>query len=381
MNCSPLTLLSALQLAPRLDPRQAPQLALMLAPLLTLCLSFPTLAQSFEESTPQPSGQLRMLQPPELEADLDLEAADLFSINRMTVNGRGLLAFLDYQDEQIVVMDGTTFRDIRRIGGGMGSGPMEFSNSFDVRFDDPSTLLVADVGNAWISRWSTDGSFRGVIPLEKMIPSRLAPCEDGGVYVLLQNYTRQGMFARINEHGQALRTFQTISRFGSQSVFHRDGSMLCLDGALYYAGYFFDFLKRYSAEGELVYSRSIKGFTPNTTLVERGSDDMGSYITRSKEARRSVGEILTWNGLLYIGFSGEKDQLLRRIDIYDPETGDYRASIPLPVPFEEFALDATGLYILTPATLEEPPKLLRYRLQEGAIPAGPTPPSIRARTP
>lgn len=325
-------------------------------------------AQDLDEREPQISRYLDYLDTPYPKFRLSLDSLEQFTLNRMTGNRAGRLAFLDYMDEQVVTVDAGSREDATRsfvkFGGGLGEGPREFGNTFDVKFLNRDHLLVADLSNSRITQWDTQGTFVKGVPMEELIPSRLAVCGDGSLYVILQNYTRNGMFALVDPEGEVRNVFQRISRFSRQSVFHRDGSIVCDGGDLIYAAYYFDFIRRYRPDGSLVYSRSIMGFEPNKTLVTTGSNEMGSYITRSPDARRSVGEMDVMGGRLFMGYSDHVDGLMRQIDLYDPETGEYEATIPFPELFEEFALDANGIYVVTPAFEDEPAELVLYAWPE-----------------
>ena len=321
-------------------------------------------AQEMDARAPQTAAYLDYHPSPYPRFRVSLDSLEQFTLNRMTGNRAGRLAFLDYMDEQVVMFEAGTRESagasIRKIGGGQGEGPMEFGNSFDVKFAADDRILVADLSNSRISEWDSDGRFVKGISMDELIPSRMAVCQDRSLYLVLQNYTRNGMFARIDSEGEVLKIFQRISRFSRQSVFHRDGSVVCDRGDLIYSAYYFDFIRRYRPDGTLVYSRSIMGFEPNKTLVISGSNEMGSYITRSPDARRSVGEMELMGGKLFLGYSDHTDGLMRRIDIYDPETGDYESTIPMPELFEEFTLDAGGIFVVTPPFENTPAELVLY---------------------
>lgn len=320
----------------------------------------------FDSSIAQPSDWINLFEPPAEDFKLNLAEHNLLTLNRMTGNGKGMLAFLDYSDEQIVLYNPHSSENqlpFTKIGGGMGQDLEDIGNSFDVKFLTEHELIITDIANARLSKWRTDGSFAGVIKTESIVPSRLTLCEDGTLYVLMQNYSREGTITRVDlKSGKAIATFQKVKRFDMQSVFHRDGSLICHKGELIYGAYYLDFLKRYNSNGKIQYSQKLMGFKANKELVISGDNEMGSFIRRSPEARRSVGELRIYQNYLFVGFSGHPDALLRRIDIYDPSTGFYLGTIPMPELFEEFEIDDTGLYVLTPPTPEEPPYLIRYAM-------------------
>jgi hypothetical protein len=320
----------------------------------------------FESREPQPSEWIELLPTPEKKDEVNLGEYDLYSLNRMTGNGNGLLAFLDYEDEKIVIIDGKSLSEsffFRKIGGEPGSKESQFGNTFDLKFSSENEIIVADLTNAQLSKWKTDGQFSGILSLEKIVPSRLSVCEDGSIYLLLQNYQRRGLIARIDPStGKTISIFQKISRFDLQSVFHRDGAITCHGSDLLYSAYYDDFIKRYQQDGEVQYSKKLMGFEPNEKLVLSGENEEGMFIRRNPDARRSVGEMVVLENRLYVGFSGNQDMLMRRIDIYNPASGVYMGTIPIPEPFEEFVIDSTGLYILTPPRYDDPPRLIRYWL-------------------
>lgn len=326
--------------------------------------SNPDQISDFESRQPQPSEWINLFQEPTRKSEIDLSKHGQLTLNRMTSNGEGLLAFLDYADEQIVLFDATQNLDSARfikIGHGIGNRLSQFGNTFDIKFLGKEELLVTDIMHSRITRWDVQGAFKESMAFDEIVPSRITICPDGTLYILLQNYDRKGMIARVNLKTRKVeKIFQRVNRFDLQSVFHRDGSMTCDDSELLYSAYYFDFLKRYTSGGDVAYSRTLTGFTPNEVLVEQGDNELGAYIRRSPEARRSVGEIFIFGGALFAGFSGNSDALMRRIDLYDPSSGFYLGTIPIEEPFEEFVIDLTGIYILTPPTEQKPPRIIQY---------------------
>lgn len=323
----------------------------------------------FESRQPQPSEWINLFDAPDKVWELDLASYGLFTLNRMTSNGDGWLAFLDYEDEQIVLLNARNVTEwspktddlFKKIGHGIGNSPSQFGNTFDVKFTSAEELIVTDIMHARLSKWNRSGKFLGVMSFEDIVPSRITVCPDGTLYLLLQNYTRKGMIARVNpKDGRVENVFQRVNRFDLQSVFHRDGSMTCHGSDLLYAAYYFDFLKRYAPNGDVTYSRTLTGFTPNEKLIEQGENELGAYIRRSPSARRSVGELYLHEGLLFAGFSGNSDSILRRLDLYDPVSGFYLGTIPMEEPFEEFVIDKTGIYVLTSPTDTKPPRIIHY---------------------
>lgn len=325
----------------------------------------------FDASIAQPSDGIQLFDMPVLEYKLDLSEFKLLTLNRMTGNGKGMLAFLDYSDEQIVLFDPNTSESLipfKKFGGGLGQNPEDIGNSFDIKFLADDELIITDIANNRLSKWNTDGSFSGIMKLESIVPSRIAMCDDGTLYLLMQNYSKAGTITRIDVHsGKPLSTFQKVKRFDMQSVFHRDGSLVCHNGELIYGAYYLDFLKRYDPEGKIHYSQKVMGFKANEELVITGDNEMGSFIRRSPEARRSIGELRIFKNYLFVGFSGDSDSLLRRIDVYDPMSGFYLGTIPMQEPFEEFEIDETGLYVLTSPLPHTPPYLIRYEWEMGKV--------------
>jgi len=316
------------------------------------------------KSSPQSREGLNFFPLPDLKYKIDLSRYNMLSLNRMVGNGEGVLAFLDYSDERVVIFDTKMINNenpFQKIGGSIGRGSMNFGNSFDVKFVSKNELMVTDIANARLSSWSTDGKFLGTISMENTIPSRLAVCEDGSLYILLENYTKKGTLAKLDAKTRLpVSVFQKVNRYDFQSILYRDGSLVCLNGEVIYASYYLDFLKRYDSEGNLLYSNELIEKVSTNELLVSGNNELGEFIRRSQTARRSVGELRIYQGYLFVGYSGNTDTYMRRIDIYDPSDGIYLGTIPMKEPFEEFEIDDTGLYILTTENYDSSPYLMRF---------------------
>jgi hypothetical protein len=104
----------------------------------------------------------------------------------------------------------------------------------------------------------------------------------------------------------------------------------------------------------------VRGFQPNGALITHGVNEIGPYITRSPDARKSIGELIVFDGLLIAGYSDRTDGVMVRLDLYNPLTGEYLATVPMPEGFTDVAIDKTGVYVLSAPDLDRPQRLIRY---------------------
>lgn len=335
--------------------------------LLACVLSFgftPAYAQSLTDVTPQKTDRLKWIDLGGAMDTLDLQSKGYYFLNRMTLLDDYSLAFLDFRRESVIAFDissGLHLAYAEEWIYPLGEGTHQVGNLFDIQ-PSPNGLLLTDVVNRRISEWTLRGEWDRNIQLDRMTPSRLATCNDGSFFVLLENHHVKGMFAYLNTEAEVEAHFQRIPRFNQSSIFHRDGAVFCDQNRLVFGAFYFDYLRSYLPDGTLRWSRDLVGFEENKNLLVQGENDLGRYFTINPKAKRSIGNIYAFNQTLWISFSGRTDGLMSRIDLYDSETGDYLQSIRTGTLFSEFVVGATGVLLHYVDEDSESTRVVRYSL-------------------
>ncbi|MDR9446561.1 MAG: hypothetical protein RI519_02350 [Balneolaceae bacterium] len=324
----------------------------------------PSHAQSLTEVTPQNTDRLQWIGLEEALDTLDLQSKGYYFLNRMTLLDEHSLAFLDFRRESVIAFDLST--GLHQAFGEewiypLGEGTHQVGNLFDIQ---PSSrgLFLTDVVNRRIIEWTTKGEWDRNIELDRVTPSRLATCQNGSFFVLLENHHRKGLFAFVDDQAKVKAHFQQIPRFSQSSIFHRDGAVLCTNNRLFFGAYYFDYLRSYESDGTLRWSRDLVGFEQNEKLLVQGENDLGRYFTINPKAKRSIGNIQEFDNTLWISFSGRTDGLMTRVDLYNTETGDYIQSIRMDEHFSEFVVGSMGLMLHYLDEDSESTHVVRYPL-------------------
>lgn len=323
-----------------------------------------TKAQSLTEVNPQKTDKLQWLNLGEPLDTLDLQSKGYYFLNRMTLLNDHTLAFLDFRRESVIAFDMSP--GLHQAYGEewiypLGEGTHQVGNLFDLQ-PSSSGLFLADVVNRRIVEWTSKGEWSRNIEFDRVTPSRLATCSDGRFFVLLENHHPKGLFTYVDTKGTIKAHFQKIPRFSQSSIFHRDGAVLCDQHRLFFGAFYFDYLRSYNSDGSLRWSRDLVGFEENEKLLVQGENDLGRYFTINPRAKRSIGNIQVFDNKLWISFSGRTDGLMTRLDLYDPETGDYIQSIRMGERFSEFVVGRLGILLHYVDEDSESTHIVRYPL-------------------
>ena len=231
------------------------------------------------------------------------------------------------------------------LAGNRGKGPGEYMNIWDIEVNSKGILFMADVERHIITLRSLEGEFiNEYSDLGRFVqPIRIALCKDKStVYALSNQYWKGGFLHKFDKNLTLLNTFHLINNPDKTSIFHRDGGLSCDEkNSLYYVSKYQNFIKKFDADGNLVYEKEVVDFEPNKEIVEIE----GRWTFLHKETKSVSGEVRYQDGHLYVSFSGRRGRNFDTIDIYRAEDGVYVKSIQFDTVFREF--DLRGNAILT----------------------------------
>ena len=228
-------------------------------------------AQSFTnwESVPQEE-ETRLLK--DTLRQINEVATEDYNIYRpylLDTNEQGDIAFIDIDSYHIISTSISSLSDIRSYGGGKGRGPKEFTGAFDLSMYPNDDVIVADKEQHKVSIWKSSGELIKEVKLPRgLIASRLTTCDDRSFYLISRLYKEDGIIRAFNASAEPEFSFQTLEEGDARSVFVYDGSLDCTNGALYYAGRYKEFIRKYDSTGELIYSRSVVDFEPNDKIID-----------------------------------------------------------------------------------------------------------------
>ncbi|SMO77910.1 hypothetical protein SAMN06265219_11078 [Gracilimonas mengyeensis] len=276
-----------------------------------------------------------------------------FDVNFLDVDWNGNLGAYDFGLERILYFPKSDYMNIKEYGDGEGRGPREFMNAYDLKFDKNQNIWLTDVGEGRISQWSKEGELLQIFPPSKkyVLPARLAVCDNNTLFVISEQYSNDGFYQHIGLDGKHLKSFKKVDNHFFQFPSYSDGELDCdQQGALYHAGIYREYIRKYDYEGNLVFSRSVVDFEPNPKdLIKEEKEGLfGKWYTRIENIRRASGDVVVQDGLIYVGFSGKKpgEAYLGMIDVYSSTDGEYKYSFTFPYRTQEFTILNDRVYTL-----------------------------------
>lgn len=261
-------------------------------------------------------------------ADFDLYKPSLF-----TVDTEGNIALFDYGKYALAYLKGSNYEDLSYFSQGLGGGPREFRNPTDIKFGPEGKIWLADPQQARISVWNSNGKLEDTFNHDKLLPKEIA-VNKKTYLIMSQDYSSPlGVFHLYDRDGNKIKSFGKLKKDLVRSTFGYEGSIIAGSDALYYAGTNSGFIKKYSLEGEEMYS--INTIEPVSTVVaERKMMDVAGYknvkvTKRPENAITASLDIATWDNKIYVLFSGNDEGYGKFIDVYDKKTGKYFESFEL----------------------------------------------------
>ena len=280
----------------------------------------------------------------ELHRSVNLSAEGIFLAQALAFANDETAVLYDWREAKLYKVD-LSNGEIQYLGGRKGNGPGEYNNIWEIKADPIGTLFMSDATKRVITLRDLEGDFIAEYSnLGKwMRPGRITLCKDNfTIYGISRQYWKDGLLHKFDRNLNRLHTFYLIDDPDKRFPFHIDGDLSCdEENNLYYVSKYQNFIKKFDADGNLIYEKEVVDFEPNKEIVEIE----GRWINLHKEAKSVSGEVRYQNGYLYVSFSGRRGRNFDTIDIYRAEDGVYVKSIKFDTVFREF--DLRGNAILT----------------------------------
>jgi hypothetical protein len=144
---------------------------------------------------------------------------------------------------------------------------------------------------------------------------------------------RNQLFHRYDRDYNYVSSFQSSS--DSLRIFLRSvqlsGEITSDPNGLYYAGYGNHFLKKYSFDGELLYSRKmIEEIKPPSIIAEETGDSNGTMFRNSDDFRPATKTMMSYQDKIFVLYLGNDSNLMgRTVDVYNSDSGDYLYSLKI----------------------------------------------------
>ena len=293
----------------------------------------------------------------ELHRSVNLSAEGIFLAQASAFANDETAVLYDWQEAKLYKVD-LSNGEIRYLGGRKGNGPGEYNNIWEINVDSKGTMFMVDAGKQAITLRDLEGGFINESnDLGRFVqPTRITLCKDNfTIYAISDQYWKNGLLHKFDRDLNRLHTFYLIDDPDKRFGFYTDGDLSCDEkNNLYYVSKYQNFIKKFDADGNLVYEKEVVDFEPNKEIIERE----GRWIYLHKEAKSVSGEVRYQDGYLYVSFSGRRGRNFDTIDIYRAEDGVYVKSIKFDTVFREF--DLRGNAILTISQNKEEEYFLNY---------------------
>ncbi len=253
----------------------------------------------------------------------------------------------DVGEGRILAVAKEDFETHRFIGRGTGEGPGEMSRfrGFDVL--DGELVLANRPGR--LSRYTFEGELVGELVIGQH-PVRIAAVGDGAVAVL-DPLNGDHLLTVVNATGGATGGQGMVPNPAAElrMAWHLRsmGAIDYHDGHIYFAGFSESLIKKYSLDGELVYSvATIDNHSSELNYMESESESViaAGY---TEQALYSALNIRVYGRYSLVQpVRDDAGEVLRYLDAYDATTGKYEGSYAVSEPPEDYAMDAEHLYML-----------------------------------
>lgn len=216
--------------------------------------------------------------------------------------------------------------------GSLGKGPGEYLSPIDIEFSADGSIYVMDSRLRRLDKWSATGEIIESKVFETLEPYRMALAEvSNDLYIFTP--PRNQLFHRYDRDYNYVSSFQSSS--DSLRLFLRrvqlSGEINSDPNGLYYAGYGNHFLKKYSFDGELLYSRKmIEEIQPPSIITEETGDSNSTMFRISDDFKPAARTMMSYQDKIFVLYLGNDSNLMgRTVDVYNSDSGDYLYSLKI----------------------------------------------------
>lgn len=279
---------------------------------------------------------------------LALEAEEFYEFAYLDADNDGNLAFYNFTRDRIIILPSNNYSEYKELGNGRGRGPGEIELARDIKFNDSGSLWLVDLENINIQKWNSYGDLeKNFKPRKKHLrPYRIAVCEEF-LYILSEQYLKDGLYHRLNFSGDVINSFKLIEnkkketeRLWRNASYFR-GDIQCDGEDLVHVGTYKNYIRKYSKNGELKFSKKIIGPDVNPEPL--------LYMSKRSRGRKENVKTLSGNveivgDKIFVSHSGKK-RWYYHLDIYD-NNGEYLESYYFKHPVQEFTTNGKYLYTI-----------------------------------
>lgn len=265
---------------------------------------------------------------------------------------RGHVFVADYGDLRIKEFDAEG-KPVRAYGEGKGQGPGQFVSLTDYTVTEDGRLWTTDTAAGRITIFGNDGRQERQIKSEFQ-PYRLVVLPQQAGFVSMLNAVDDRLFASFDDSGAVARRFGKMLDQQERLFIALDGQIEAVgEDAFVYAGRYAGILGSWKFDGTQRFlmrtldARPLPKVLRNKDLLRVDPTALGSTITTSVDQGNLYALSYVLEGLRPVGV----------LDVYSPETGEYRHSLSIPQKCTWLRVMGGDVY-----TLAEDLTITRWRL-------------------
>lgn len=292
--------------------------------LFTYCTAGEPEIETFTDRIPQQQDERVISKEIMLEPVVNLTQLGIFSPGRINLIGDYIM-WSDFRSGRLLGINPVGGDQLFRIGSRQGSGPGETGRiSGFVLYDD--RVVAIDRQNMKIIHWDYwTGEFITEFKIEGYHPQHLQILSDN-LFVVQSMRQHGALFYLIDSTGEIVGSVADSTNHVGHPM-KTAGHMSSSDDAFYFAGFSEPILRKYSSDGELLFSRAtIDNYDTSEQYTETAFEGGGRAFGFADDARYAALYLKHYDGYLIAANSNNGVRGDNFIDIYDGENGDYMAS-------------------------------------------------------
>lgn len=250
--------------------------------------------------------------------DLNLSKLSLYNIGTLQINKTHI--FISGENK-IITIQKENFDNYLTINFSEGRGPQEILQlqSFDVT---DSLMVILDERQNKVLTFKLPNSFIKEVTFKKLMPHRIRFLKRKSYVLFTPMIGSKHLFNIMNVDKGTLRRFENVPSKHNPMIY--EGFINTHNDNIYYAGFSEPLLKKYSSDGDLLYSVStIDNFN---TVANYLKTEGGAIIGYTPAAQFSTNSFDIFNNYWLIIPFGKDNKPAVKLDIYDAENGKYIGS-------------------------------------------------------
>lgn len=275
------------------------------------------------------------------EAVINFSEYDIYSPGTLAQNSTDLY-LIDFGTTSIVRVSKQSFGTPEKLTFSEGSGPGEVQGIQSLAVSEDG-LYVGDPMQSRIVETEPDGTPIRDISTE-FSPNNLILTSENRL-LNFNAHQQDHMFTFYHLDSDTTTGFEEID-FGFEEIMKYAGYLSGDDSSIYFAGYSEPLLRKYTTDGELLFSRSTIDNFDTTDFYEVSTRGEMRIAGFSDDALFSSMDVIHYEDYLIVIPSGNGGEDVNYLDVYDASSGEYLETYSLSLQPGNAAVDDQYLYLL-----------------------------------